>query len=164
MGVERHNGHERELPHAHIYHILLPIIFILVWFLDSALFSISTILNDFVQFIIRLPLFIAIFIIAIIFIKLSHRVLFKTHQPSDTLITNGILGHVRNPIYLGILLIYVAFLCLSISIISIAVFILIFLIYNKMVDFEENLLETMFGNEYLEYKNRVSKWIPKLFK
>jgi len=163
MEVKRHDGHERELPHAHIYHILLPIIFILVWFLDSAFFSISTILNEFVPFIIRLPLFIAIFIIAIIFIMLSHRALFKTHQPSDTLITNGILGYVRNPMYLGILLIYVAFLFLSISLISIAVFILIFLIYKKMVDFEENLLETMFGNKYLEYKKQVSKWIPKLF-
>jgi len=163
MNIKRHEGHEREIPHAHIYHIITPIGFILVWFLDSQIFHISTILNDFVPFIVRVILFIVVLIIAYLSIMLSHRALFKEHQPPNTLITSGILGRVRNPMYFGILLIYMAFLCFSISLISIGVFFVVFLVYNKMANFEENLLESMFGNEYLEYKKNVPKWLPKLF-
>lgn len=163
MNIKRHEGHEREIPHAHIYHIVLPIGFILIWFLDSQIFHISTILNDFIPFIVRILLFIVILIIAYLFIMLSHRALFKDHQPPNTLITYGILGRVRNPMYLGIMLIYIAFLFFSISLIAIGMFFVVFLVYNKMVNFEENLLESMFGNEYLEYKKQVPKWFPKLF-
>ena len=163
MKLARHEGHEREIPNAHIYHAILPIAFILVWFLDSNIFKISTFLNSFIPFVIRLILFILVLVIAITFIMLSHRALFKSHQPSNSLITNGILGHVRNPMYLGILLIYVAFIFLSISLISIGSFIIVFLVYNWMVNFEENILENIFGEQFLEYKKKVPKWIPILF-
>jgi protein-S-isoprenylcysteine O-methyltransferase Ste14 len=33
-----------------------------------------------------------------------------------------------------------------------------------MVNFEENLLEKMFGEQYLRYKKKVPKWIPNPFK
>jgi protein-S-isoprenylcysteine O-methyltransferase Ste14 len=96
---------------------------------------------------------------------MAHKILFeKIDKPSDTLITNGILKHVRNPLYLGVLLLYVAFILLSISLISVIIFVIICLIYDKMVNFEEKILEEMFGVEYLEYKNKVPKWIPNPLK
>jgi len=164
MKVNRHKGHEREIPHAHIYHAVMPIVFFIIWFLDSNIFRISTFLDNFIPFLVRLILFISVFAIAITFIMLSHRTLFKSHQAPDELITEGILRYVRNPMYFGILLIYVAFLFLSISLISIGVFVIVFLVYNWMVNFEENILENMFGEEYLSYKKKVPKWVPNPFK
>lgn len=164
MDLKRHAGHEREIPHAHIYHTILPIVFTTIWILDSLILKLSTFLNKFIPFIIRLPIFILIFIIALIFIQLSHQALFKNHQPPTNVITNGILGYTRNPMYFGIILIYVAFICLSISLIAIAIFILVFLVYNRMVNFEEKLLENMFGEKYLEYKSKVPKWLPNPIK
>jgi len=164
MHIKRHEGHEREFPHAHIYHALLPIIFMAIWFLDSQIFHITTILNEFIPLIVRFPLFIIILIIAITFILVSHRVLFHSHQPPDSLITTGIMSYVRNPMYFGILLIYIAFIAYSISLISIVLFFLVFLVYNKMVNFEESILEEKFSDQYIEYKNKVPKWIPNLFK
>jgi len=164
MHVKRHEGHEREFPHSHIYHALLPIIFMAIWFLDSQIFHITTILNEFIPLIVRLPLFIIILIIAITFILVSHRVLFHSHQPPDSLITTGIMSYVRNPMYFGILLIYIAFIAFSISLISIVLFFLVFVVYDKMVNFEESILEQKFGDQYIEYKNKVPKWIPNLFK
>jgi len=164
MNVKRHKGHEREIPNAHIYHAILPIIFFIIWTLDSNIFRFSTILNDFIPFIIRLILCLIVIIIALTFIMLSHRTLFKSHQPPNSLITNGILGYVRNPMYFGILLIYIAFIVLSISLISMALFVVIFLVYNWMVNFEENILKDMFGEQYLEYKKKVPKWFPNPFK
>jgi len=164
MRVKRHEGHERETPNSHIYHTLLPILFILIWILDTITFRFSTFLNDYIHILVRLILFVIVFSTSIIFIQLSHRILFKTHRPPNKLITNGILRYVRNPMYFGILLIYVAFLFLSISLISVGFFIIVFLVYNWMVNFEENILLDMFGEEYKEYKCKVSKWIPNPIK
>ena len=164
MKEKRHEGHEREMPHAHIYHTILPITFFLIWILDANFFRITIFLNYFVPFLIRLMIWILIFIIAITFILLSHRALFKSHQPAKSLISEGILRYVRNPMYLGILFIYVAFIFLSISLISIAFFILVFLVYNRMVNFEEKILEDLFGNQWFEYKKKVPKWFPNPFK
>ena len=164
MNAKRHEGHEREAPNSHIYQTVMPILYILIWILDTNIFRFSTFLNNYLPFIVRLALFIIVFAIAITFIQLSHRTLFKTHHPSDKLITEGILRYVRNPMYFGILLIYVAFIFLSISLISVGFFIIVFLVYNWMVNFEENILLNMFGEEYKEYKRKVSKWIPNPFK
>jgi protein-S-isoprenylcysteine O-methyltransferase Ste14 len=164
MNKKRHEGHEREIPNSHIYHAVLPIIFILIWVLDTHIFGLSTFLNNYIPFFIRLPLFILVWVIAITFIMLSLRTLFKNHQPSNNLITNGILKYTRNPMYFGILLIYVAFLFLSISLIVIGLFIIIFFIYNWMVNYEERILEELFGKDYKKYKRKVPKWIPNPFK
>ena len=164
MSVKRHEGHEREIPHAHIYHIIMPVGFFLIWFLDSNVFQISIFLNDYVPFVIRLILSIVVLAIALTFISLSHRALFKSHQPPNSMITNGILGYTRNPMYFGILLIYVAFIFLSISLICIGLFIIVFLVYNWMANFEQKILENLFGEEFLEYKKKVGKWIPNPFK
>ena len=164
MSVKRHEGHEREIPHAHIYHAIMPVVFFLIWFLDSNIFRISIFLNDYIPFVIRLILSIVVLAIALTFISLSHRALFKSHQPPNFLITNGILGYTRNPMYFGIILIYVAFIFLSISLICIGLFIIVFLVYNWMVKYEEKILENMFGEQFLEYKKKVGKWVPNPFK
>jgi protein-S-isoprenylcysteine O-methyltransferase Ste14 len=155
-------GHEREMPHAHFYHIFLPILFITIWILDTSFLKISTIFDVFVPFLLRLILFGLILIIALSFIQVSHKTLFKSHQPPTSLIKKGILGRTRNPMYFGILLIYVACICLSISLVSIAVFFLIFIVYNNMVKFEEKILENLFGDQFLEYKKTVPRWFPKI--
>ena len=142
----------------------MPVAFFIIWFIDSNIFRISIFLNDFVPFLIRLILFILVIISAITFIMVSHRILFKSHELPNSLITNGILGYVRNPMYFGILLIYVAFIFFSISLISIGLFVIVFLVYNWMVNFEEKVLENMFGEQYLEYKKNVPKFIPNPFK
>ncbi|TFF97038.1 MAG: isoprenylcysteine carboxylmethyltransferase family protein [Promethearchaeota archaeon] len=159
MQLKRHKGHEREFPNAHIYHALLPVVFISIWFLDSFFFEFSTVLNHYIPFLIRLSLFILIFGIALIFIYLSHNTLFKTHEPPDSLITDGIFKYTRNPMYFGILLIYIASLAFSISLIAALLIPVIFYVYNRMVNFEENVLFEMFGEEYKSYQAKVPKWI-----
>jgi len=62
------------------------------------------------------------------------------------------------------LLIYVAFIFLSLSLISIGLFVLIFLVYNWMANFEEKILENLFGEQFLEYKKKVGKWLPNPLK
>jgi len=152
------------MPKTHFYHIIIPITFMVIWILDTNIFRISTILDDYIPFILRFILFIVILIIAYSFIYISHKTLFKSHEPPTTLIYEGILSRTRNPMYFGILLIYVACICLSISLISLVAFIPIFLVYNKMVIYEEKILKGLFGKQFLDYKKNVPRWFPKLIK
>ena len=159
------HNHDRRLgieaPHSHLIQALSPVIFTIIWTLDSIVFSFSVLLNDFVPWIVRLILFIVIIAMAFAFIHVSHNTLFRQPENKDELITNGILGHVRNPMYFGVLLIYLAFIFLSISLVSIALWIIIIVIYDKLASFEEKQLEKLFGEKYLEYKKKVPKWIPR---
>ncbi|TFG24019.1 MAG: isoprenylcysteine carboxylmethyltransferase family protein [Promethearchaeota archaeon] len=164
MEIKNTSAHEREVSHSHLIQGLSPVIFLIIWILDSNVFFVSIYLNYIIPYLLRLTAFLFTLILALLLIYFSHRILFNKNIPSNILITDGILKHVRNPLYLGVLLIYLAFLFYSISLISVAVFIVIFLIYNRMVNYEENMLEKLFGEDYLKYKKRVSKWIPNPFK
>ncbi len=161
--MNRHKGKEREIHNAHMYHAILPIIFVTIWILDTNIFKLTIWINNFIFLWLRIIFFIIFLIFALIFIQLSHKILFQQkHEPPNTLLTNGVLGYVRNPMYLGILLIYVALICLSVSIICIILFVFIFLVYNKMANFEEKKLEELIGDDFLKYKEKVPKWIPNL--
>ena len=123
----------REMPHTHCVLVSTPIIFIAVWILDSTFFPISVLLNTFIPFLVRIIIFVLVLILGLISIYLSHNALFHENEPLDTLITDGILGRVRHPLYLGILLLYIAFLVLSISIIAIVLFIIFYVFLNLPV-------------------------------
>lgn len=57
-------------------------------------------------------------------------------------------------------LIYLGLAVITLSLAAIVVWLIIFAFYNTLANYEENLLEERFGNEYLEYKKKVRKWIP----
>ncbi|NVM17957.1 MAG: isoprenylcysteine carboxylmethyltransferase family protein [Candidatus Lokiarchaeota archaeon] len=161
MGHDHEHRLGIEAPHSHLKQGLSAIIFTTIWLLDSLVFSFSTVLNTFVPWLVRLILFIIVIAVAFVFIRSSHDVLFRQPEYKDDLIINGILGHVRNPMYFGVLLIYLACIFLSISLISIAVWIVIIVIYDRLATFEGKQLEELFGQKYLDYKEKVPKWIPR---
>lgn len=151
----------KEFPRAHLIHTILPIIFTIIWMLDTFIFQFSTGLNLFIPEVIRIIIFIIVLIISFTLMRLVSKALFHREQESPTLITNGIFAHVRHPMYLGIILIYIAFIFLSISIICIILWFFILIPYNTMATYEEKDLEKIFGEEYLDYKKKVPKWIPR---
>jgi protein-S-isoprenylcysteine O-methyltransferase Ste14 len=159
-----HNHEHRlgiEAPHSHLKQGLSVIVFATVWILDSFVFSFSTVMNNIVPWFFRLILFIITIAVAFVFIRASHNILFRHPENKDDLITDGVLGLVRNPMYLGVLLIYLACIFLSISLISIVVWFGIILIYESLATFEGKQLEELFGQKYLDYKEKVPKWIPR---
>jgi len=64
--------------------------------------------------------------------------------------------------YLGILLFCLAFLFITISLVSIGIWIAFFLFYDRMATYEEKSLIQILGEEYTAYQKRVSKWLPKI--
>lgn len=85
--------------------------------------------------------------------------------PTQRLVTNGPFAYSRNPMVSGVILLItgLGLLVNSIGFTAIGLAIpLAYLIFIKLV--EEKELEARFGQEYLEYKNRVPFIIPKFWK
>ena len=66
--------------------------------------------------------------------------------------------------YLGILLVYLAFLFDMPSLLSLMIWLRFFIFYDKMTTYEENDLIRMLGEEYINYQKRVPKWFPRIIK
>jgi protein-S-isoprenylcysteine O-methyltransferase Ste14 len=78
------------------------------------------------------------------------------------LVNYGIFGWMRNPLYVGNFLIWMGFVVASGVIWFLPVAIVVFAIeYYYIVRYEEGVLESIFGGEYLEYKARTPRWFPK---
>ena len=72
----------------------------------------------------------------------------------------GVYGRVRHPMYLGTHLFYLGLAIFTLSLAALVVWIVTAAYYNKLANYEEQLLLEKFGNDYVEYKKTVRKWIP----
>lgn len=154
-------GPGQEHQKSHIIQLLAMIIFFIIWIIDSFIFTFSTILTGYIPIIIQIIGFISFLTLGLILSFRTGHVIFQAEN-SNKLITTGILSHTRHPLYLGVLIIYVGFIFLTMSLISIGGLIIAFLLYNYIASFEENELIEIFKEEYLDYKKRVPKWIPSI--
>lgn len=79
---------------------------------------------------------------------------------ANTLVTNGIFAHCRNPLYVGNILMLVGVGVLVNSLLYMLVFIPLFLfIYQAIVLAEERFLRNKFGSEFEAYTKRVHRWL-----
>jgi protein-S-isoprenylcysteine O-methyltransferase Ste14 len=81
-------------------------------------------------------------------------------KPTTAIVTSGPYRFTRNPAYLGMALVY-----LGIAVMSQALWALVPLpfvlavINNAVIRREERYLERKFGQEYLDYKRTVRRWV-----
>jgi protein-S-isoprenylcysteine O-methyltransferase Ste14 len=82
------------------------------------------------------------------------------NQPVRALVTTGIHGWSRNPIYVGMLLLYagIGMAARSPWVLVLALPLVILLRY-RVVAREETYLERRFGDAFREYKARVRRWL-----
>ena len=82
----------------------------------------------------------------------------------NQLITTGLFSYIRNPMYGSHIFFIMPGVCLltnnAVTLFSILCTLIIFYI---LIPKEEDVLEENFGEEYLDYKNKVRRLIPRLF-
>lgn len=79
------------------------------------------------------------------------------------LIDGGPFAHVRNPLYVGNVLLWLGFaVSARLPWLAPIVFVLLALEYHAIVRWEERLLATRIGPPYLDYMRRVPRWLPLL--
>lgn len=151
--------------HAQVKTIppLIPLFFIVMaWLIDRYIYALSIPVAANIQLIIA---YIMMLIAAILF-SFSLYFFIKTrqnpepHTPTNALYTGGVFRITRNPIYLGFLL---AQIVVAIKLNNLYVVLslpVVWWLLNKwVIEPEETYLEKLFGQEYLDYKQKVRRWI-----
>ena len=76
------------------------------------------------------------------------------------IVTNGFYKMSRNPMYLGMLTILIGFAVYLGNLTSFLVLPAFYLVITEMqIKPEEQMLEKKFGEEYLDYKSKVRRWL-----
>jgi protein-S-isoprenylcysteine O-methyltransferase Ste14 len=79
---------------------------------------------------------------------------------AETLVTEGIFRHCRNPLYVGNILMLLGVGILANSLVYVGIVMPLFLfIYQAIVLAEENFLRNKFGTQFDAYCTRVNRWL-----
>ena len=141
---------------------IIACLFFVVWIGDTLLLKSTTLLNDYVPLIVRIPLGIILIGLAGYLARKGLSIVFGETRETPGVIRKGVFNVVRHPIYLSEIVLYFGFILLSLSIASMVVWIMAFLFLHFISRFEEKLLLDRFGEEYEQYMREVPMWIPRL--
>lgn len=89
----------------------------------------------------------------------KHNLKVLSLSPQSRFVEVGIYKYSRNPLYIGIILIYLGFTIYTGSYIGVISVILFALFWNWVASNEEKELADKFGGDYLAYKKRVPRWV-----
>jgi protein-S-isoprenylcysteine O-methyltransferase Ste14 len=84
----------------------------------------------------------------------------RPDRPVTALVTNGPYQYTRNPLYMGLITIYLG-IVLSSGVLWLLVTLVpvLAMVHWKIVRREEQFLEAKFGEDYRDYKARVRRWV-----
>ena len=158
MSKHRHEHLTGEKPGSHRDQMILMVLFLGIWIVDSFILRLTTFLWSWTFSWVFIGVGAVVLVAAVYFMNASHKDLFDTQI--EGLAMKGVFGRVRHPMYLGTHLFYLGLAIVTFSLASIVMWMIIFVFYNILANYEERKLEERFGEQFLEYKSRVRKWIP----
>ena len=85
--------------------LILLVLFLLIWVVDSFFLQISTFLSDYVSLYIRLVMLGLLLVTAVYLIRSGHAVVQQGQLPSG-IVATGAFRYVRHPLYLGSIVFY----------------------------------------------------------
>jgi protein-S-isoprenylcysteine O-methyltransferase Ste14 len=128
---------------------------------DSFLLHLSTFLSDQLNLFFRLGVLAILLVFAILLFRSAHFVTGEDQRPNNVIKT-GAFRYVRHPLYLASIMMYLGLVVSTASFLSLAVLVGIFIFYNYISSYEEKLLVSEFGDEYIKYKQNTGKWVPRI--
>ena len=143
-----------------------PLFYVLIFL--AALFIQKKVLIDDTVFHLQITHIVGISLLAVslLFLVASLRQFFQSKntliliKPASSLQTNGIYHFSRNPMYVGLAIVYLGVTCLAGNWWNIILFpILILIVQEYIINREEKYLIRRFGQEYLDYKTKVRRWL-----
>lgn len=104
---------------------------------------------------------VGIAVIAIVYMQMRRaKTNIEPWKPTTKILDSGLYSRSRNPIYFGMILIYLAITCFFNSVWFLPFLpIVLLIIHFGVILREEKYLEIKFGEDYLDYKKRVRRWI-----
>jgi protein-S-isoprenylcysteine O-methyltransferase Ste14 len=81
-------------------------------------------------------------------------------KPTTAIVTNGVYGLTRNPMYVAMALLYLAAAAAADSVVALVLLVpLLVIVHYGVVAREERYLEAKFGDEYRRYMETVRRWV-----
>jgi protein-S-isoprenylcysteine O-methyltransferase Ste14 len=82
-------------------------------------------------------------------------------DPPTNLVVVGLYRHVRNPMYVGVLVILAGTaICTGSPLVALYAVIVAIAFHLRVISYEEPRLAAQFGSDWTEYSRRVSRWLP----
>jgi len=154
-------GKKGEHPLGDAMQLILLLAFLIIWMGDSFVLHITTFLSESIPLALRLTVFFAVFITALLLVRSAHFVV-AHHERPDHVVSTGAFRFVRHPLYLASILIYFGLAVFTASLVSLVVFVAVVTFYDFIAEYEEKLLEEKMGQAYIKYKKRTGKWLPRI--
>ena len=139
---------------------IVTIVFLFVIFFTKDLFRFSVTLPSSLGFIIILAGLVIIFIAARQFKAANTTINPIKPKNASVLVSKGIFSYSRNPMYLGMLLIIIGFSIIH-SLMAVLVIMPLWVIYitNFQIIPEEEAMEILFKEDFLNYCKKTRRWI-----
>lgn len=143
-----------------------PIIFfilILISFLAQRMLPVNLIFNNwYTRLFVSVPILAVSGWLAIdaMLILRKNRTAITYNKPATKFVIERSFRITRNPLYLSLLLVVVSLIVISNSFWYCVTLLLLFIFFDQfVVPREERYLEKIFGEDYIKYKNSVSRWV-----
>jgi protein-S-isoprenylcysteine O-methyltransferase Ste14 len=132
-------------------------IVLLLFLLDVNLTDrISNRYNDYLSYTLLIS---GLFFIVFSMVTLGRSTRLGLPSEDTVLKTNGLYKISRNPIYVGFSLLTISSMIYSLNIVVILAGIYSIIVYHLIIIGEEKFLENRFGQDYINYKKRVRRYL-----
>ena len=146
--------------------LFLLVLFFTAWSIDSlsyVVFRYSTVVLNAVTMPTLLLGTIVVGCLGLYLVSKAHQAVLNEDRVGLKLVESGVYAVVRHPMYLGTLLFCLSLLFVSFSLLSLGIWIVFFIFYDRMATYEERSLVQILGEEYVAYQRRVAKWFPGVY-
>ena len=150
-----------EHPLGDFFQGLFFLLFLAVTITDRLFIKTHTLIYPFFPLWARILAATFIFILAWKLAVGGLRTVFGDIREKPVVINDDAFSQSRHPIYLGAILLYLALVVLSLSLIGAALWIIIILYYHYLARYEEKLMIKKFGEDYRKYMQQVPMWLPR---
>jgi protein-S-isoprenylcysteine O-methyltransferase Ste14 len=164
-----HGKHENrpdlagEYKYGDIGQLILLIIFLIVWILDSFIFNYSTFLSHNAKWYFFTIPGVIILIFSLYFSISGIKIVFNEVREPPEVIKKGVFSIVRHPVYFGAILALFGLTTLTLSLLSLLICIMGTIFYYFISRYEEKLMIEKFGKEYEDYLKKVPMLFPMKF-
>ncbi len=160
MSSHDYAGIGPEHPYSHEIQVGSSIAFAVFWVIDTFVLHLG---EEFIKTIwigFRVTIFILLVLLAYILMNSSHSKIFG-NQGEKLIVDSGIYSYIRHPMYISIIVLFLAFFMLSFSFLSLIPLIGAIFAFDRMMAFEERELVKILGESYQSYVNKVPRWFPR---
>ncbi len=147
-----------EYPSNDLIQVILLVIFLAVWGIDSFWLRRTTFLTPYIPVCVRFPAGIVLLAWWFYLTWVGLKIIFGEERANPRVVREGPFAYMRHPIYLASILFFFGLAVITFSLISLLLCVIITFYYEFAARYEEKLLLAKYGDDYKKYMAEVPRW------